>query len=211
MSIRDLIYDYTQDRSMISQGLALYQLGRVQHITIDSMDHIAGGQCTLSYSKSVLADAEVDGEKPFVVIRGEDLLNFHCSCGGDAQGTTFCKHLVALVRALSDILVPPASRVDTQAVTAFLDQYEPKVTFSPDGSAASSSQLVTLVPQLDFDPYKQYFSLEFHIATPRKAYVLKSISNFYLHLRRGETVTYGKQLVLEHKRENFDQDRKSVV
>lgn len=205
MSIRDLIYDYTQDRSMISQGLALYQLGRVQHITIDSMDHIAGGQCTLSYSKSVLADAEVDGEKPFVVIRGEDLLNFHCSCGGDAQGTTFCKHLVALVRALSDILVPPASRVDTQAVTAFLDQYEPKVTFSPDGSAASSSQLVTLVPQLDFDPYKQYFSLEFHIATPRKAYVLKSISNFYLHLRRGETVTYGKQLVLEHKRENFDQ------
>ena len=35
--------------------------------------------------------------------------------------------------------------------------------------------------------------------------MLKSISNFYLHLRRGETVTYGKQLVLEHKRENFDQ------
>ena len=63
MSIRDLIYDYTQDRSMISQGLALYQLGRVQHITIDSMDHIAGGQCTLSYSKSVLADAEV-GRSP---------------------------------------------------------------------------------------------------------------------------------------------------
>lgn len=74
---------------MISQGLALYQLGRVQHITIDSMDHIAGGQCTLSYSKSVLADAEVDGEKPFVVIRGEDLLNFHCSAAATLRAQRF--------------------------------------------------------------------------------------------------------------------------
>lgn len=205
MSIRDLIYDYTQDRSLISQGLALYQLGRVQHITIDSMDHIPGGQCTLSYSKSILADAKVDGAKPFVVMRGEDLLSFHCSCGEDAGGTTFCKHLVALVRALSDILVPPTTSVDSAAVAALLDHYEPKVGFVPSGDTMSETPLVSLVPQLDFDPYKQYFSLEFHIATPRKAYVLKSISDFYTHLRRGETVTYGKQLVLEHKREHFDQ------
>ena len=205
MSIRDLIYADTQDKSIISQGLAYYQLGRVQHIKIDSMDHVPGGHCTLSYSKSILADAEVSGETPFVVIRGEDLLNFHCSCGGDAQGTTFCKHLVALVRALSDILVPPRTQVDSAAVTALLDHYEPKVTFSPDGVGEATTPLVTLVPQLDYDPYKQYFSLEFHIATPKKAYVLKSISDFYLHLRRGETVTYGKHLVLEHKREHFDQ------
>ena len=125
MSIRDLIHAYTQDKSIISQGLALYQLGKVQHIKIDNMDHIPGGQCTLSYSKSILADAEVGGENPFVVIRGEDLLNFHCSCGGDAGSTTFCKHLVALVRALSDILMPPRTQVDQRAVTALLDQYEP--------------------------------------------------------------------------------------
>lgn len=205
MSIRDLIYAYTQDKSLVSQGLALYQLGKVQHIKIDNMDHIPGGQCTLSYSKSILADAEVDGENPFVVIRGEELLNFHCSCGGDGGSTTFCKHLVALVRALSDILMPPRTQVDQRAVTALLDHYEPKVGFSPAGNSAASTSLVTLIPQLDFDPYQQYFSLEFHIATPRKAYVLKNISDFYMHLRRGETVTYGKQLVLEHKRENFDQ------
>ena len=86
MSIRDLIYDYTEDKSVISQGLAYYQLGKVQHIKINSVDHVVGS--TLPYSSTIMADAEVDGEKPFLVMRGEHLLNFHCTCSDNT--TTLC-------------------------------------------------------------------------------------------------------------------------
>ena len=90
-------------------------------------------------------------------------------------------------------------------MTALLDEYEPKVTFSPDGTGEVRRFQASLIPTLDFDPYNQYFSLEFHVASPKKAYIVKSISSFYNHLLHGETVTYGKQLVLTHRRENFDQ------
>ena len=203
MSIRDLIYDYTQNKATVSQGLALYQLGKVRHIKINSVDQSPGS--TLAYSSTVMADAEVGDDKPFLVMRGEHLLNFHCTCGEDAGGTVLCKHLVALVRALSDILVPVRATVDQEAVTALLDEYEPKVTFSPDGTGEVRRFQASLIPTLDFDPYNQYFSLEFHVASPKKAYIVKSISSFYNHLLHGETVTYGKQLVLTHRRENFDQ------
>ena len=201
MSIRDLIYDYTEDKSVISQGLAYYQLGKVQHIKINSVDHVAGS--TLPYSSTIMADAEVDGETPFLVMRGEHLLNFHCTCSDNT--TTLCKHLAALVRALSDILVPTATKSDEGAVAELLALYEPKVDFSPDGTGITKKPKASLIPTLDFDPYNNYFSLEFHVASPKKAYILKSISTFYTHLLHNDTVTYGKQLILEHKRENFDQ------
>ena len=203
MSIRDLIYEYTDNKTAISQGLAFYQLGKVENIKINSVDHIPGS--TLAYSSTIMADAVVSGEKPFLVMRGENLLNFHCSCEEDENGTKLCKHLVALVRALSDILVPQVTKVDDGAVAALLSHYDPKVGFSPDGVGAVKKPKASLVPTLDFDPYNQYFSLEFHVASPKRAYIIKSISGFYSHLLHKETVTYGKQLVLEHKRENFDQ------
>lgn len=203
MSIRDLIYAYTDDKSAISQGLAFYQLGKVEQIKINSVDHMPGS--TLAYSSTIMADAVVSGEKPFLVMRGENLLNYHCSCAEGQDGGKLCKHLVALVRALSDILVPQESKVDDSAVAALLSHYDPKVGFSPDGVGAIKKPKASLVPTLDFDPYNQYFSLEFHVASPKRAYIIKSISGFYGHLLHHETVTYGKQLVLEHKRENFDQ------
>lgn len=205
MAIRDLIYNYTNDKSVISQGLALYQLGKVRQLKIDSMNPMTDGTlCTLSYAKNVLADAEVDSAKPFVVIRGEALLNFHCTCGESAGDTVFCKHLVALVRALSDVLVPPRKRGDDKAVTALLDNYAPTTGFSPNGQGVPQSEYITLVPKLDFDPYQNYFSLEFFIGTARKTYVLKDLSTFYQRLLRGETFTYGKQLTFVHERSRFD-------
>ena len=200
MSIRDLIYDYTEDKAVISQGLAYYQLGKVKHIKINSVDHIEGS--TLPYSSTIMADAEVDGETPFLVMRGEHLLNFHCTCGNNT--THLCKHLAALVRALSDILVPTATKKDEGAVAELLEQYEPTVDFSPSGVGSVKKFKASLIPTLDFDPYSQYFSLEFHVASPKKSYILKNISTFYSHLLHGDTVTYGKQLILEHKRKNFD-------
>ena len=68
MSIRDLIYDYTQNKATVSQGLALYQLGKVRHIKINSVDQSPGS--TLAYSSTVMADAEVGDDKPFLVMRG---------------------------------------------------------------------------------------------------------------------------------------------
>ncbi|MDO4280091.1 MAG: DEAD/DEAH box helicase [Peptococcaceae bacterium] len=202
MSIRDLIYEYTDNKATISQGLAYYQLGKVQHLKINSVDHVPGS--TLPYSSTIMADAEVFGEKPFLVMRGENLINFHCTCKEGAEGKTLCKHLVALVRALSEILVPTKSTTDQGAIAELLAYYDPKEGFSPTGDGAGTS-LVSLIPTLDFDPYSKFFCLEFHLASPKKSYILKSISDFHNHLLKGETVTYGKHLSFKHCRENFDQ------
>lgn len=201
MSIRDLIYKYTNDKATISHGLAFYQQGGVKNIKINSVDYDLNS--TLPYASTIIADAVVGEAKPFLVMRDDHLLSFNCSCAESNNNDCLCKHLVALVRALSDILVPVQNKTDQRAVNDLLAHYRNNKTFSPNGST-TTSEAIKLIPTLDFDPYSRYFSLEFHVGTSKKTYVIKSISSFYAHLLKGDTITYGKQLTFCHKRANFD-------
>ncbi len=201
MSIRDLIYKYTNDKATISHGLAFYQQGGVKNIKINSVDYDLNS--TLPYASTIIADAQVGGDKPFLVMRDDHLLSFNCTCSESHNNDQLCKHLVALVRALSDILVPTQNKTDQRAINDLLAHYRNNKIFSPSGDG-TANESIQLIPTLDFDPYSRYFSLEFHVGTSKKFYVIKSISTFYAHLLKGDTVSYGKQLTFCHTRANFD-------
>jgi hypothetical protein len=200
MAVRDLIYEYTDNKSDISQGLAYYQLGRVKKIKINSVD--VDPHSTLPYSSTVIADAEVAGHHPFLVMRGNSLLSYNCTCPAGSDAQTLCPHLVALVRALSDILVPQTGRSDDLAVKRLLSFYSRQAAVDQD----DDDDRARLRPTLLFDPQSGYFSLSFHIGNEKRMYVIKSISKFYDHLRHGDTVTYGRSLCFVHREENFTRD-----
>lgn len=197
MAVRDLIYDYTDNKADISQGLAYYQLGNVRHIKINSVD--VDPHSSLPYSSTIIADAQVNGERPFLVMRGNYLLSYNCTCERGMDFQTLCPHLVALVRALSDILVPQTARSDELAVQRLLAQYTAAVPFA----GTDSDDRAELRPTLLFDPQSGYFSLSFHIGNEKRMYVIKSLSKFYEHLKHGDTISYGRSLCFCHREENF--------
>ncbi len=205
MSIRDLLYSKSVDRNELSAGLAMYQKGMVELVNVKQYRDLDTGELNIS------ALAMVESNLVDVRLLGSHLTGITCFCDDHRDGThTFCRHAVAVVRALSD-KVTPDRQIDEDArkkvVGELLDAYAPPDL--DDGNDLRGS--ISLQPTLDFDPYSQRYALSFRIASSDRSYVLKNLTDFATRVRNQEIHSYGKWLNFRHRRDQFDDNSQFYI
>lgn len=205
MSIRDLLYSKSVDRNELSAGLAMYQKGMVELSNVKQYRNEDTGELSIS------ALATVESNLVDVHLQGDRLTGISCLCEDHRKGKhIFCRHAIAVVRALSDKITPDRQINESarkKSVSKLLDAYAP-----PDSDNSTDLRgRISLLPTLDFDPYSQCYALSFRIAFNGRSYVLKNLTDFTTRMRDQDIHSYGKWLNFCHRRDQFDDNSQFYI
>lgn len=133
-----------------------------------------------------------------------NVLDFSCTCPRyDTLGT--CKHVAAAMIRFS---MDEEKQTDSRART-LLQTYLDLAQEAPQTEEAPAH----LTPSLRMESYSMeggYPIFQFKVGR-EKPYSVKHIKNFCQSVHKGETVSYGKNLTLNHSLENFDEQSQQLI
>lgn len=149
------------------------------------------------YRVSITVDEEADR-----------IIDYSCTCPAYLKYAGLCKHAAAVALTFSSkpesfLGYEPSRAPETSpSLMDFMRKIERGTSDEPRGG-------ISIETTLSYG-YENW-SAHFRLVGPRGAYVMKSISEFVEHVRRGEHVSYGKKLAFTHSIDAFDERSKNIV
>ena len=135
-----------------------------------------------------------------------ELVKYNCSCASQSIWHGGCKHVVAVLFALSDGRALTGSSKGRQDQESFTDALEKLILQEIDDSLdvpvkVESSRLAKIVPRFQYQGEGEVY-LTFYVGYSRM-YTIKSITKFLQSVSKEETVRYGNGLEFNHATASF--------
>ena len=134
-----------------------------------------------------------------------EITEYNCSCAGKSIWQGACKHIVAVLFAISDGRTSTDKKRQDQE--SFTDTLEKIILQEIDETLdipvkAESGRLAKLCPRFHFKGEGEAY-LTFYVGYSRM-YTVKSLSKFLQAVAKGNTVRYGNGLEFNHSKANFN-------
>jgi len=135
-----------------------------------------------------------------------ELIRYKCSCASQSIWHGGCKHVAAVLFALSDGRDPSAANKARQDQETFTDTLEKLILQEIDNNLdvpvkSENSRLANLTPRFHYRGEGEVY-LTFYVGYSRM-YIIKSLSKFLQAVNQGETVRYGNGLEFNHTAGSF--------
>jgi len=193
----ELIKKISPSRTIYNRGLQYYRRGAVEDLYFDE--------------NTGYFEAQVDGTYLYdvsILLESPNSISASCSCPAFARYDGFCKHIIAVLLALSNNAPPGYSGADgDKEVMQLLDHYVGKTA----GITRSEVQVALFArvehPRRYGGPH---FYISLKIGETRK-YVVRSIHSLIDAVARQEPLYYGKQFTLDLSRQRFAPESRPII
>lgn len=199
----DAIKSFSTNEEAYLQGKKLYEAGRVK---INSVQSFWKGEVSLK--ASVKDENELTYPTSIVINEGV-FEKIGCSCSEFQKSKSFCKHLVGTSVEYYRMVQKKSS---TQVVTT--KEFQKVLKGYMDLNIENimkkdESGNVFLIPKMILG--RNGIKVSFKVANEKKSYVIKDLTDFYLSMKKGEMVEYGKSLAFHHSVWSFEKSNIPMV
>ncbi|NLZ81143.1 MAG: DEAD/DEAH box helicase family protein [Clostridiales bacterium] len=199
----DTIKNFSANEETYLQGKKLYEDRRVK---IESVQSFWKGEISL---KSSVTDENGLIYPISVTLSDDRFEKVLCTCKDFEEKKKFCKHLVATLVEYYRMLQKksPTQVITSKEFQTILKGYTnlniEKIMKKDDPGE------IFLIPKMILG--RNDIKLSFKVANEKKNYVIKDLTEFYLYMKRGEFVEYGKSLSFHHSIWSFHKSKVPMV
>lgn len=196
----DTIKKFSTNEETYLQGKKYCEDRRVK---IDSVQSFWKGEVSL---KASVTDENKLIYPISVNINDGSFKRAHCTCKEFVEKNNFCKHLVAASIEYFKLLQKksPSQVITTKEFQTILKGYSDlnigKIMEEDD------SGTITLIPKMILG--RNDIKVSFKVSNEKRSYIIRDLTEFYLHMKNGDFVEYGKSLSFHHSIWSF---HKSIV
>ena len=193
-----LISKASPSRSVYNRGLQYYRRGAVEDLYFDEETGYFEAQVEGTY----LYHVSVQLESP-------NSISASCSCPAFARYDGFCKHIIAVLLALSVNAHPKYSGTgEEEGVAQLLDHYAGKTGHGEALAEIRVTLFVRVVHHLRYGRWHFYISLK--IGETRQ-YVVRNVHDLIDAIARRRPLYYGKQFTLDLSEQRFTPESRRII